>query len=63
MSTFLTGIGVLGPTARKIAALSAAKGAEDPEAQALTRKLLLVIRFDMAVLLLVVADMVLKPFS
>jgi uncharacterized membrane protein len=63
VSTFVTGIGFLSPTAKKIAALSEEKGPEHPETQALIRKILLVVRFDIAVLLLVVADMVAKPFS
>lgn len=63
VSTFVTGVGFLSPTAKKIAALSTEKGVEHPETQALVRKILLVVRFDMAVLLLVVAVMVTKPFS
>jgi uncharacterized membrane protein len=63
LSTFVTGMGFLSPTAKKIAELSATQGVEHPQTQALIRKILLVVRFDMAVLLLVVADMVLKPFA
>ena len=38
-------------------------GAEAPETQAALGKLLVVARFDVALLLLVVADMAAKPFS
>jgi hypothetical protein len=34
-----------------------------PETQAAIRRILLIARFDVAVLLLVIADMVTKPFS
>ena len=39
------------------------RGVEHPETQAVLKKLLLVARVDIAVLLLVVADMTAKPFS
>lgn len=62
-ASFVVGIGFLSPTAKKIAALSETHGVEHAETQAMIRKILLIARFDMAVLLLVVADMVTKPFS
>ena len=61
--TFVTGIAVLSPQAKRIAALSVEKGTTAPETIAAIRKILLIARFDIAVLLLVVADMVTKPFS
>jgi uncharacterized membrane protein len=61
--TFLTGLLVLGPQARAVGKLIEAKGAEAAETQAAIHRLLLIARVDMGVLLLVVADMVLKPFS
>jgi uncharacterized membrane protein len=61
--TFATGIGVLSPQAKRITALVEAKGATAPETQAAIGKILLIARIDVAVLLLVVADMVTKPFS
>jgi uncharacterized membrane protein len=61
--TFVTGVGVLAPMAKKIAALIDEKGAAAAETQAAIGKLLLIARFDVALLLLVVADMVTKPFS
>jgi uncharacterized membrane protein len=57
------GMGVLSPLAKKIAALSETKGPTAPETLAAVSRILLVARFDVAVLLLVVADMATKPFS
>ena len=61
--TFATGVGVLSPLAKKVDTLLTEEGAESPAAQAAIRKILLVARVDVAVLLLVVADMTTKPFS
>jgi uncharacterized membrane protein len=61
--TFVTGIAVLSPQAKLIEKLSVEKGTTAPETIAAIRKILLIARFDIAVLLLVVADMVTKPFS
>lgn len=62
-ATFTTGIAFLGPESRRIAGLLADKGAAAAETQAAIRRILVIARFDTAVLLLVVADMVTKPFS
>jgi uncharacterized membrane protein len=61
--TFLTGLLVLGPQAKRIGKLIETSGPEAAETQAAIKRILLVARFDEGVLLLVVADMVLKPFS
>jgi hypothetical protein len=61
--TFATGIGVLSPLAKKVDASMREKGPAAPETQAAIKRILLVARFDIAVLVLVVADMVTKPFS
>ena len=61
--SFTTGIGVLAPRAKQIVALLDEKGAAAPETQAAIQRILLIARVDVAVLLLVVADMLLKPFS
>lgn len=61
-ATFLTGIAFLSPQTKKFNALAAEKNDDSPEARAALRTLLLVARFDLAVLLLVVADMTAKPF-
>ena len=62
-ATFVTGVGVLSPLAKKIDELITEKGATAPETQAAIQRILLVARIDVGVLLLVVADMVTKPFS
>jgi uncharacterized membrane protein len=61
--TFLTGSLVLGPLAKRVAHLIETEGAEAPATQAAIQRILLIARVDIAVLLLVVADMVLKPFT
>ena len=62
-STFLTGIGVLNPLTKQINASSAEHGPTAPETIALIKKTLLIVRIDVAVLLIVVLDMVTKPFA
>jgi hypothetical protein len=61
--TMTLGIGVLSPQAKRIAELSQTKGTTHPETLAAIRRILLISRFDVAILLVVVADMVTKPFS
>jgi uncharacterized membrane protein len=61
--TFVTGIAVLSPLAKKIEASAEHNGPEHPETIALVDRVLLIARFDLAVLLLVIADMATKPFS
>jgi uncharacterized membrane protein len=62
-STFVTGIGFLAPRAKKLHALMQTAGPTAPETQAAIKSILLIARIDIAVLLLVVVDMVVKPFS
>ena len=62
-ATFINGVAVLSPLARRVNALIEEHGAESAEAQAAIGRILLIARIDVAVLLLVVADMVTKPFS
>jgi hypothetical protein len=62
-STMVTGMAVLSPLAKKVEASMKTQGPEHPETIALIKRILLVARVDVAVLLLVVADMVTKPFS
>ncbi len=62
-STFVTGTAVLSPWAKKLRELLATAGPAAPETQAAIKQILLVARVDIAVLLLVVVDMVAKPFS
>jgi uncharacterized membrane protein len=61
--TFTTGIAVLSPLAKKVATLLDEKGAAAPETQAAIQRILLIARVDVGVLLLVIADMLMKPFS
>jgi uncharacterized membrane protein len=62
-ATFITGVAVLAPLAKKVARLIEAPGLEAPETREAIQRILLVARVDVAVLLLVIADMVTKPFS
>jgi uncharacterized membrane protein len=62
-ATFVTGVGVLSPLAKRIEHSAATNGAEHPETIALIQRILLIARVDVAVLLIVVADMTLKPFA
>jgi uncharacterized membrane protein len=60
--SFVVGAGYLGPTAGKIHKLyEASDGALTPEITALQQRILRVIRFDAAMLLLIVVDMAAKP--
>src|SRR5215467_13127531 len=61
--TFLTGLLFLGPQAKRIGQLIETAGAEAAETQAAIRRILLIARVDEGVLLLIVAAMVLKPFT
>ena len=61
--TFTVGIGVLSPLARKIAVSAETNGADHPETLALIDRIMLIARVDVAVLLVVVLDMVTKPFA
>jgi uncharacterized membrane protein len=62
-STFITGMAVLSPLAKKIGASAEANGPEHPETLALIDRILLIARVDIALLLLVIVDMVTKPFA
>jgi uncharacterized membrane protein len=62
-ATFLTGVAVLSPLAKKVARLLEERGPEAPETQQAIARILLIARVDVGILMLVVADMVLKPFS
>ncbi len=62
-ATFITGLAVLSPLAKKIEASAKQNGPEHPATIALIDRILLIARVDMALLLLVIVDMVTKPFS
>jgi uncharacterized membrane protein len=61
--SFITGVAVLAPLARRIVTLSDTVGAAAPETQEAIKRILLIARVDIGVLVLVVADMLMKPFS
>lgn len=61
--SFVTGIGFLAPRAKRLVGLFDTVGAAAPETQAAIRQILLIARLDVAVLLVVVMDMLMKPFS
>jgi uncharacterized membrane protein len=58
-----TGILFLGPEAKRLNKAAAAHGPQSPEVQARLRRILLVVRVDVALMFLIVFDMVAKPFS
>ena len=62
-STFTVGIGILSPLARRINESAEKNGPTHPETIALIERIMLIARFDVAVLMLVVVDMVTKPFA
>jgi uncharacterized membrane protein len=62
-ATFGVGVGVLSPLSKRITASVEQNGPTAPETLALIDRILLVARFDIAVLVLVVIDMVTKPFA
>jgi len=61
-ATFAIGMFVLGPAAKRMQGIVAAGGANTPEAHAEMNRIFLVARADAAILMLVVVDMVAKPF-
>jgi uncharacterized membrane protein len=62
-STFVVGIAILSPMAKKIDESAEKNGPTHPETIALIERIMFIARFDVAVLLLVVLDMVTKPFA
>jgi uncharacterized membrane protein len=62
-ATFLTGVAFLTPQTKKLAALAESNGPDHAMTQDALARLLVIVRFDVAMLLVVVADMAAKPFS
>jgi uncharacterized membrane protein len=58
-----TGIFFLTPETKKLTKAMTARGPKDPEVQTRLRRILLVLRVDVALMFLIVFDMVVKPFS
>jgi hypothetical protein len=63
LATFAIGIGLIAPTVKKLHAMIEVNGPTHPDAIALIKRVMLIARVDSALLLLVVLDMVTKPFS
>ena len=63
IASFLVGAGYLGPYAKKLAKWLDDRPPEDPEVQALIKRILLVARLDALLLLFIVFDMTAKPWS
>jgi len=61
--TFLVGVGFFVPQTKRLNALVEEHGVEHPVVQAKLAQILTVARLDVAMLLLVVADMTAKPFG
>lgn len=61
--TAVTGSAFLGPETKRLGELTERRGVSDPEFLRRVRRLVWVSRIDLLVLLLVVADMVIKPGS
>jgi hypothetical protein len=59
--TFLTGALYLGPTSGKLGKMIDTRPPDDPEIQRGLARIFAISRLDLAVILLVVADMVFKP--
>lgn len=60
-NTIVVGAVFLGPESGRIGRLAEERGASDPEVQRRVRRIFAISRYDLAVLLLVVVDMVVKP--
>lgn len=61
--SFVSGIAYLGPESGRIGRLIEAEGAAHPEVQRRIKRILLYSRFELLLLVLVVIDMTIKPFS
>jgi len=61
--SFVTGVGFLGPESGRIGRLIEAEGADHPEVTHRIKRILLVSRVELLLLVLVVIDMTIKPFS
>jgi uncharacterized membrane protein len=62
-TTFAVGIGLIAPTVKKLHAMIDANGPTHPDSIALIKRVMLIARVDTALLLVVVLDMVTKPFA
>jgi uncharacterized membrane protein len=63
LTTFVIGIAILSPMSVKVSAIITEQGPDAPESRQAIARILLIARADVAMLLLVIVDMVTKPFS
>ena len=63
LATFGVGIALIAPTVKKVHAAIEANGPTHPDSIALIKRVMLISRIDGALLLIVVLDMVTKPFA
>jgi uncharacterized membrane protein len=63
LATFTIGIAVIAPNVKKLHAAIEANGPTHPTSIALIKRIMLIARVDTALLIIVVLDMVTKPFS
>jgi uncharacterized membrane protein len=63
LATFTIGIAVIAPNVKKLHAAIEANGPTHPASIALIKRIMLITRVDTALLIIVVLDMVTKPFS
>ena len=61
LASAIIGAGFLSPESGRLRDLMAQKGLNDPEVQARVKRINMVVRIDFLILVLVVADMVIKP--
>jgi uncharacterized membrane protein len=61
IASALIGMAILGPTSKKMNALAAERGPNDPVVTHMARRIERAGRFDLVILILVVLDMVVKP--
>ena len=61
VSTIVIGAGFLGPESGRLGDLIEQRGATDPEVVEKVKRILLISRIDLAILLIVAANMVIKP--
>jgi uncharacterized membrane protein len=63
IASFLTGAGFLGPESGRIGKLLEEKGPDSPEYRQRLSRIFLISRIELVLLILVVVDMTIKPFS
>lgn len=61
VNTIVLGAAFIGPEAGRLGRAAEERGVEDPEVQRRIKRIFMISRFDLAVILLVVVDMVFKP--